>query len=197
MIVERLDSKSTDWWRNWRYESSQISRCGSKSNRSCMKNWMMMWWDKIQLIRSDDQVIWSKRFFFGRKVLRPVLGPLSHQLISSPQIIMIPLHLLPFNRWLLDIIKCQNIFHIENFSHLINSIKKSLSSDQAHWKCVRWQLCNKVTPYGIDRRELDSMVMSWMMWWCCYLRSYLRPSFYGCWWGRPCLLPKMSRHLIV
>ncbi len=42
MIVERLDSKSTYWWRNWRYESSQINRCDSWSSRSCMKNWMMM-----------------------------------------------------------------------------------------------------------------------------------------------------------
>jgi hypothetical protein len=83
MIVERLDSKSTNWWRNWRYESFQISRCDSKSSRSCMKNWMMMWWDKNQLIRSDDQIIWSKRFLFERKVLRPVLGSLFHQFISS------------------------------------------------------------------------------------------------------------------
>ena len=42
MIVERLDSNSTYWWRNWRYKSSQISRCDSKSNRSCVKNAMMM-----------------------------------------------------------------------------------------------------------------------------------------------------------
>jgi hypothetical protein len=63
MIVERLDSESTYWWRNWRYESSQISKCGPESNRSCMKNWMVMWWDKYQLIRSDDQIIWSFSLF--------------------------------------------------------------------------------------------------------------------------------------
>jgi hypothetical protein len=43
MIVKRLDSKSIYWWKNWRYESFQISRCDSWSNLSCMKNWMMMW----------------------------------------------------------------------------------------------------------------------------------------------------------
>jgi hypothetical protein len=63
MIVKRLNSKSIYWWRNWRYESSQISRCDSWSNRSCMKNWIMMWWDKYQLIRSDDQIIWSFNLF--------------------------------------------------------------------------------------------------------------------------------------
>ncbi len=42
MIVERLDPDSTYWWRNWRYGSSQISRCDPWSGRSCMKNWMVM-----------------------------------------------------------------------------------------------------------------------------------------------------------
>jgi hypothetical protein len=53
MIVKRLDSKSTYWWRNWRYESSQINRCDSWSNRSCMKNWMM--------IKSSDLLVFSEK----------------------------------------------------------------------------------------------------------------------------------------
>ncbi len=47
--------------KNRRYESFQISRCDPKSNRSCMKNQMMMWWDKNQLI---DQMIKSSDFLF-------------------------------------------------------------------------------------------------------------------------------------
>ncbi len=47
--------------KNRRYESSQISRCDSKSSRSYIKNQMMMWWDKNQLI---DQMIKSSDFLF-------------------------------------------------------------------------------------------------------------------------------------
>jgi hypothetical protein len=47
--------------KNRRYESSQINRCDSKSNRSCIKNQMMMWWNKNQLI---DQMIKSSDFLF-------------------------------------------------------------------------------------------------------------------------------------
>jgi hypothetical protein len=47
--------------KNRRYESSQISRCDSKSNRSCIKNQMMMWWNENQLI---DQMIKSSDFLF-------------------------------------------------------------------------------------------------------------------------------------
>jgi hypothetical protein len=63
MIVGRLDPESTYWWRNWRYGPSQISRCGPWPGRSCMKNWMVVWWDKYQLIRSGDQITWSFSLF--------------------------------------------------------------------------------------------------------------------------------------
>jgi hypothetical protein len=41
MIVKRLDAKSTNWWRI-DDTNRQISKCDSKSNRSCMKNAMMI-----------------------------------------------------------------------------------------------------------------------------------------------------------
>jgi hypothetical protein len=51
--------------KNRRYESFQINRCDSKSNRSCIKNQMMMWWNEIQLtnqmIRSSDLLIFFKK----------------------------------------------------------------------------------------------------------------------------------------
>ncbi len=57
--------------KNRRYESFQISRCDSKSNRSCIKNQMMMWWDEIQLInqmiRSSDLLIFFEKTNFSNR----------------------------------------------------------------------------------------------------------------------------------
>jgi hypothetical protein len=69
--------------KNRRYESFQISRCDPKSNRSCIKNQMMMWWDEIQLINqmiksSDLLIFFEKTNFSNRFSIRYLINSSHH-----------------------------------------------------------------------------------------------------------------------
>jgi hypothetical protein len=102
---------------------------------------MMMWWSKNQLIKSNDQIIWSKKSLLERKVLRPVLDSLFHQLISSSQIIMIPLHLLSFNMiffsWVYSLINHKKKTLLSSFKDLINQCDRIKFNERTIIRIIR------------------------------------------------------------
>jgi hypothetical protein len=150
MIVERLDSKSPNWWRNWWYESSQISRCDSKSNRSCMKRYHdnLRWWDELM------------RSLLERKVLRFVLDSLSHQLISSSQIIMISLHLLSFNIFSQSDISMLRLIDSSDWSdewcrsnEVISEISRVFVETALWWNRLLTSLQSNINSHWFDSSE--------------------------------------------
>jgi hypothetical protein len=154
--------------KNRRYELSQISRCDSKSNRSCIKNQMMMWWDEIQLtnqmIKSFDLLIFFEKINLSNRFsIRYFINSFHH--LNFYHCIASFIYLSTYSLslasrcldWSLLIDQMSNVDQIQLSQKLFVFLSKQHLDE-----IVCWHLCNR-TSINTDSIRLNLLFQSMSM----------------------------------